>query len=290
MTVGLVLAVWRGCRTYAPARCHSPSPPLPYPPYEHPTQRIFVVFLLKIIHSPRAPRGCNSGAPRLNTRSPRLPTAAMQNTAEQLWVGEGQTLYLSNEDLMFEWTTGFATRSKNLDSLCLDKIVRAHRAALRLAARTTRLLTHYLFRMCSQVYMMMVQRSRNSLLIGAFLVSIFVPIFLGWTTIGDGCTLKQRHACENNQAGCPDDCKADEAWIDDAVILGICWGLALILVIVYICTMTTTLVFGTAPSAGMGTDGTVHIHLTGPEAQNDGDRIMKQIHRRRGAVMRGETH
>lgn len=127
VTVGLVLAVWRGCRTYAPARCHSPSPPLPYPPYEHPKQRIFVVFLLKIIHSPRAPRGCNSGAPRLNTRSPRLPTAAMQNTAEQLWVGEGQTLYLSNEDLMFEWTTGFATRSKNLDSLCLDKIVRAHR-------------------------------------------------------------------------------------------------------------------------------------------------------------------
>ena len=68
---------------------------------------------------------------RLNIRSPRLPTAAMQNTAEQLWVGEGQTLYLSNEDLMFEWTTGFATRSKNLDSLCLDKIVRAHVAPCR---------------------------------------------------------------------------------------------------------------------------------------------------------------
>ena len=43
-------------------------------------------------------------------------------------MGEGQTLYLSNEDLMFEWTTGFATRSKNLDSLCLDKIVRAKRS------------------------------------------------------------------------------------------------------------------------------------------------------------------
>ena len=58
--------------------------------------------------------------------------------------------------------------------------------------------------------MMMVQRSRNSLLIGAFVVSIFVPIFLGWTTIGDGCTLKQRHACENHdQAGCG-DCDADE--------------------------------------------------------------------------------
>ena len=47
-----------------------------------------------------------------------------RSQAEQLWVGEGQTLYLSNEDLMFEWTTGVATRSKNLDSLCLDKIVR----------------------------------------------------------------------------------------------------------------------------------------------------------------------
>lgn len=139
--------------------------------------------------------------------------------------------------------------------------------------------------------MMMVQRSRNSLLIAAFVVSIMVPAFLGWTTIGDGCTYQQNVACKAHKSApaCPKDCNSDDADIYDAVTMGICWGSAIILVVVYICTMTTTLVFGTAPSGGMGTDGTVHIHLTGPEAADDGDRIMKQIHRRRGAVMRGES-
>jgi hypothetical protein len=153
-----------------------------------------------------------------------------------------------------------------------------------------------------QVYMMMVQRSRNSLLLAAFIVSVCVPLFLGWTTLGDGCTLADRYMCELCDPKsekydkvqcvpdkCPDGCEKDTADEIDAIILAVCWGIALILVVVYICTMTTTLIFGTAPSAGMDTPGTVHVHLTGPEAATDGDRIMKQIHRRRGAVMRGQT-
>lgn len=150
--------------------------------------------------------------------------------------------------------------------------------------------------------MMMVQRSRNSLLVAAFCVSVVAPVFLGTTNIGDGCKLVDRQNCDRCEAvpleqhltndackqcvssGC-DEHRADKF---DAVTLAICWAVALILVVVYVCTMTTTLIFGTAPSSGMGTDGTVHIHLTGPDAADDGDRIMKQIHHRRGSVMRSQ--
>ena len=177
------------------------------------------------------------------------PLQSEADQAEQLWVGDGQTLYLSSEDLMFEWTTGFATRSKNLDSLCLDKIV----------------------------YMMMVQRSRPVILFGAAVLAIAVPIVLGWTTLGDGCA--------RLSTSCPKDTQED-ADTFDAIVVAISWAIALVLVVVYICTMTTTLIFGTSPSTGMSTDGTVHIHLTGPEAENDGDRIIRQIHQRRGEVMR----
>ena len=148
---------------------------------------------------------------------------------------------------------------------------------------------------------MMVQRSRNSLLVAAFFIAIVGPVFLGTTNIGDGCKLVDRNNCamcdggDNAKAcdlckksGCDAELKSGHADMADAVILAICWAIALVLVVVYVCTMTTTLIFGTAPSRGMGTDGTVHIHLTGPDAQDDGDRIMKQIHHRRGSVMRSQ--
>ena len=96
-------------------------------------------------------------------------------------------------------------------------------------------------------------------------------------TLGDGCA--------RLSTSCPKDTQED-ADTFDAIVLAICWAIALVLVVVYICTMTTTLIFGTSPSTGMSTDGTVHIHLTGPEAENDGDRIIRQIHQRRGEVMR----
>ena len=78
---------------------------------------------------------------------------------------------------MFEWTTGFATRSKNLDSLCLDKIV----------------------------YMMMVQRSRPVILFGAAVLAIAVPIVLGWTTLGDGCA--------RLSTSCPKDSDSVRSWL-----------------------------------------------------------------------------
>lgn len=147
--------------------------------------------------------------------------------------------------------------------------------------------------------MMMVQRSRSILLAGAVAIATCVPVFVGWTSIGDGCTLDDRlqcDLCEHHDAlcvpsKCPKDCKSDTRQTAneiDTAILATCWGIALILVVVYVCTMTTTLIFGTAPSAGMDTAGTVHIHLTGPDAQVNGDRIIQQVHRRRAAVMRGQ--
>lgn len=149
--------------------------------------------------------------------------------------------------------------------------------------------------------MMMVQRSRRLLLLGACVIAFFVPAFLGSTTIGDSCTFQNREDCnacaddDRNDPQSPSckacndsDCDPDKADEFDAIVLAVCWAIALVLVAVYVATMTTTLVFGTAPSAGMNTDGTVHIHLTGPNAAVDGDNIIKQIHRRRGAVMRGE--
>eukprot|EP01046_Picozoa_sp_COSAG06_P072428 COSAG06_NODE_21187_length_766_cov_1.748126_1_plen_105_part_10 len=105
--------------------------------------------------------------------------------------------------------------------------------------------------------MMMVQRSRNSLLLAAFIVSVCVPVFLGWTTLGDGCTLADRYMCDLcdpksesydkvqcKPNKCPDGCEKETADEIDAIILAVCWGIALILVVVYICTMTTTLIFG----------------------------------------------
>ena len=132
------------------------------------------------------------------------PLQSEADQAEQLWVGDGQTLYLSSEDLMFEWTTGFATRSKNLDSLCLDKIV----------------------------YMMMVQRSRPVILFGAAVLAIAVPIVLGWTTLGDGCA--------RLSTSCPKDTQ-EEADTFDAIVLAICWAIALVLVAILVLGAAATL-------------------------------------------------
>ena len=38
-------------------------------------------------------------------------------------MGDGQSLFVSDQELLCEWTTGATTRSKNVDSLPLDQII-----------------------------------------------------------------------------------------------------------------------------------------------------------------------
>ena len=61
---------------------------------------------------------------------------------------------------------------------------------------------------------------------------------------------------------------------------------ALVLLISYICTLRTTLLFGCACSSWFGVNGTIAVPLLGRDAVDDAERIMRSVYDARAEFVR----
>ena len=164
---------------------------------------------------------------------------------DELWSGDGSTLHMDENELRISWQGGCRVQHKNVISLALDQIQ----------------------------FVNMVQRSKTWLLFGALFIGIFVLVYIEvfFESGKANCDLDLRYPCFLNGF--------------EQTVEGIGMAIAVVMLLMYVCTLKTTLLFGCA-CAGWGVNGTIAVPLLGRDAVENAERIMRKVYDARAEYVR----